>query len=331
MNLALIGLTILFSTIKVGRLLFVCKFAASSTVHDVNQYNATDRKRQLEVDEGDGLREDGRWDEEGRASFWKNISLSEVIASGFARQKLCLPRSTQSGPVTYLTSQRTPPQKSVAVIIVQAPIWPWWNLWGWHSWSRHELHCFLQNPLEWLLDTLYCLSVIGSGAWFYLLWGAVTRRAWEMNPNACQPMHGLVVLPKYEVGVSTAPPEIIPSKYGKHRGSVEGFVSCFFYWRINLIHFIWLSDRIGSKNKWGLDKHRSGYKGGSPRKIRMQQYQTQIKRYVAGELIINMMTPISRHSINHPHNTWCLTLRVGRHNSFNSHSIALSTNSEHFL
>ena len=102
--------------------------------------------------------------------------------------------------------------KSVAVIIVQAPIWPWWNLWGWHSWSRHELHCFLQSPLEGLLDTLYCPSVIGAGAWFYLLWGAVTRRAWEMNPNACQPMHGLVVLPKYEVGVSTAPPEIIPSE-----------------------------------------------------------------------------------------------------------------------
>ena len=115
--------------------------------------------------------------------------------------------------------------KSVAVIIVQAPIWPWWNLWGWHSWSRHELHCFLQSPLEGLLDTLYCPSVIGAGAWFYLLWGAVTRGAWEMNTDACQPMHGLVVLPKYEVGVSTAPPEIIPSEYGKHRGSVEGFVS----------------------------------------------------------------------------------------------------------
>ena len=121
-NLALIGSTILFSTIKVGRLLFVCKFKASSTVHDGNQYNATDRKRQLEVDEGDGLREDGRRDEEGRASFWKNISLSEVIASGVShRQKLCQPRSTQSGPVTYLTSQRTPPQNPLLLSSFKLP------------------------------------------------------------------------------------------------------------------------------------------------------------------------------------------------------------------
>ncbi len=121
MNLALIGSTILFSTIKVGRLLFVCKFKASSTVHDGNQYNATDRKRQLEVDEGDGLREDGRRDEEGSASFRKNISLSEVIASGVSRQKLCLPRSTQSGPVTYLVSQRTPPQNPLVLASFKLP------------------------------------------------------------------------------------------------------------------------------------------------------------------------------------------------------------------
>jgi len=40
----------------------------------------------------------------------------------------------------------------------------------------------------------------------------------EMNPTvACQPMHGFAVLPKYEVRVSTDPPEIIPSEYGTHK------------------------------------------------------------------------------------------------------------------
>ena len=86
-------------------------------------------------------------------------------------------------------------------------------------------------------------------------------------------MYGLAVLPKYEVRVSTDPPEIIPSEYGTHQGSVEGFASCYFQWRINLIVlYDCHTYRIGNKNYEGLDEQRSSYKGSYSQKTPSERY-----------------------------------------------------------